>query len=128
MSEGALAGACALVVWFAGGGERMSAAGRAAMRGTVFVSPITVWELTRKAALGALPPLPTVEGSFAAWLGAQGFGLRALGWADAERANALPPRHKDPMDRMPIAQALNAGLPVITEDRLFAGSGVTVIR
>ncbi len=127
MSQGALADACALVVWFAGGGGGMSAAGREAMQGNVLVSPITVWELTRKAALGALPPLPAIDGSFAAWLAAQGFGVRPLTWADAERANALPPRHKDPMDRMLIAQALNAGLPVITEDGLFGGYGVTVI-
>ena len=105
----------------------MSAAGRAAMQADVFISPVTVWELTRKASLGLLPPLPMASGSFAAWLAGQGFVVQPLNWADSERANTLPPHHKDPMDRMLIAQALNARLPVITQDHIYKSYGVTVI-
>ncbi len=120
-----LADACALVAFFAG--AVMSNAGIDAMRGDVAVSSITVWELTRKAALGKLPPLPTVNGSFAGWLSSQGFRPHPLNWIDAETANALPPVHKDPMDRMLIAQALSAGWPIVTEDRLFAEYGARTI-
>jgi PIN domain nuclease of toxin-antitoxin system len=123
----ALADACAILAFFAGDGATMTEAGLKAMQGDVAVSPITVWELTREAALGRLPPLPTVEGSFVRWLAAQGFRAQNLTWADAERAKALPPLHKDKMDRMVIAQALNAGAPVITDDAFYPGYGVRTV-
>ncbi len=127
MNDGCLADACALIVFFAADGDTMTEAGLAAIQGEVAVSPITVWELTRKTALGKLPPLPAVEGSFARWLATQGFRVQPLTWADAERANTLPPVHKDPMDRMLIAQALNADLPVVTDDELYSRYGVRTI-
>ncbi len=127
MTRSAFADACALVNFFAASGAGMSDAGREAMLGEVFVSSITVWELTRKAKLNLLPPLPEENGSFAAWLARSGFVPSPLGWGDAERANTLPMLHKDPMDRMLIAQALSAGRPVITSDILFEAYGVTTV-
>ena len=127
MSDGFLADACALIAFFAGDGATMTAAGLAAMQSDVAVSPITVWELTRKASIGKLPPLPVVGGSFARWIAAQGFRVQPLSWADCERANLLPPIHKDPMDRMLIAQALNADLPVITDDAFYPAYGVKTV-
>ena len=127
MSEGYLADACAIIAFFADDGASMTKAGFAAMQDDVAISPITVWELTRKASLGKLPPLPTVDGSFARWLAAQGFRVQPLTWADTERANALPPIHKDPMDRMLIAQALNSDMSVITEDALYRQYGVKTV-
>ena len=97
------------------------------MQGGVAVSPVIVRELTRKASLGRLPPLPATNGSFARWLAAQGFRVRPLTLADTERANALPSIHKDPIDRMLIAQALNAEMPVVTDDALYAAYGVKTV-
>lgn len=105
----------------------MSPEGMAAMRADVGISALTVWELTRKAAIGKLPPLPEEGGSFAAYLAGEGFTLVPLLWEDGERATRLPPLHKDPMDRMLVAQALRLGLPVITEDATFRGYGVRTI-
>ncbi len=127
MSDGCLADACAIIAFFADGGASMTETGIAAMQRDVAISPITVWELARKASIGKLPPLPTVAGSFTRWLAEQGFRLQPLTWADTERATALPPIHKDPMDRMLIAQALNAAMPVITEDGLYRQYGVTTV-
>lgn len=105
----------------------MSAAGVAAMHGEVLVSPITVWETTRKASIGKLPPLPTLDGSFARHLEALGLRSEPLIWQDAETANRLPMRHADPMDRMLVAVALRLGCPVITNDRRFAGYEIATI-
>lgn len=127
MSEHFLADACALLAYFGGTGSRMSPEGMAAMRANVGISALTVWELTRKAAIGKLPPLPEEGGSFAAYLAGEGFTLVPLLWEDGEKANRLPPLHKDPMDRMLVAQALRLGLPVITEDGVFRGYGVRTI-
>jgi PIN domain nuclease of toxin-antitoxin system len=122
-----VADACALIDFLLNPVGAMTPAGNAAMAGEVSVSPITVWELTRKASLGKLPPLPAVRGSFADYLAGKGFQPLPLTWADADRANTLPPIHKDPMDRMLIAQALNADLAIITIDRLIEGYGVRTV-
>jgi PIN domain nuclease of toxin-antitoxin system len=121
-----LADACALLAYFSGMGV-LTTAGRSAMRGEVFVSAITVWELTQRAGSGKLPPLPAEDGTFVGWLEAEKFRFQPLTWPDAERANRLPPIHKDPMDRMLIAQALNARLTIITNDGNFAAYGVATI-
>ncbi len=115
-----LADACALLAYFGQGAHDMTDAGLTAMTGEVIISPITVWELSRKAALGKLPPLPTRNCSFSRHLTALGFQIAPLLWDDAETASSLPPHHKDPMDRMLIATATRMGVPIITNDALFA--------
>ncbi len=127
MTTGCFADACALIDFFANGAAGMGADARNALQQSVFVSSVTVWELTRKASLGLLPPLPTANGSFAAWLLDHGFLPETLTWGDAEQANLLPNLHKDPMDRLLIAQALRSARPVITSDRLFQAYGVATI-
>lgn len=126
MTEPALADACAIIVFFGDEPGRITPALRRAMLRRPRVSPVTVWEISHQIAAGRLPPLARGM-TVARKLEEAGLTPHPLTWADAERANALPPLHKDPMDRMLIAQALNAGLPVITRDRLFAGYGVATI-
>jgi hypothetical protein len=66
-----LADACALVTYHGRGAASMNEAGRPGMEeGDVFVSPITVWEITHKAAMGswlAQPPRLTREGFPPGW-------------------------------------------------------------
>jgi PIN domain nuclease of toxin-antitoxin system len=120
-----LADACALIVFYAGG--PMSPAVQQVMRdGDVTVSAITVWEITRKAALGKLPS-NWGEGGVVGLLQRQGFRPLPLSWSDAQLANTLPPIHKDPMDRMLIAQALRNGLEIITNDGMFDSYGVKTV-
>ncbi|MFL5289612.1 MAG: type II toxin-antitoxin system VapC family toxin [Rhodopila sp.] len=125
-----LADACALVVFHGYGGQTMSSAGRTAIStGDVFVSPITVWEIARKVAMGKLErPAPAgFNGSLSDWLRHAGYRVLPLTWEACERANALPMHHKDPMDRMLIAAALDRGLTIITDDAVFAQYGVQTI-
>jgi PIN domain nuclease of toxin-antitoxin system len=122
-----LADACALLAYFGGGSVSLGPEGRAAMEGEVHVSPITVWELTNKAALGKLPRLPSENGSFAQYLRGFGFILQTFQWDDAEQAARLPRHHRDPMDRMLIATAQRAGLTIITIDSVFAAYGVSTV-
>lgn len=119
------ADACAILAFFTDTGS--SSNFLEAMQGDVSVSAITVWELTQKASSGKLPPLPLMNGSFSGWLVSQGFRSHPLSLSDAERSNALPAIHKDPMDRMLIAQALTAGCAIVTSDRVFAQYGVQTI-
>jgi len=125
-----LADACALIVFHGYHGQTMSPAGKAAMRsGDVFVCPITVWEITRKIALRKLerPAPPGFNGSLSAWLHDAGYRVLPMTWEASERANALPMHHKDPMDRMLIAVALDRGMTVITDNDVFARYGVDTL-
>nr|WP_294529448.1 type II toxin-antitoxin system VapC family toxin [uncultured Rhodopila sp.] len=125
-----IADACALIVFHGYGGKTMSSAGKAAIgSGDVFVSPITVWEITRKMALGKLerPAPPGFAGRLPEWLRQAGYRILPLTWDACERANALPMHHKDPMDRMLIAAALDRGMTVITDDDVFAQYGVATL-
>lgn len=93
---------------------------------TVGVSAVTVWEITRKASIGKLPRNWGI-GGLSDRLLRQGFEPVPLTWDDAEQANSLPAIHKDPMDRMLVAQSKRLGIPIITNDGLFSGYGVETV-
>jgi PIN domain nuclease of toxin-antitoxin system len=82
----------------------------------VYVSSISVVELMIKASLGKLEiNFDPVEAAEAA-----GFEFLDFGAQDAIPLGALPFHHKDPFDRMLIAQAINRGHHMMTEDKKFA--------
>jgi PIN domain nuclease of toxin-antitoxin system len=125
-----IADACALIVFHGYRGETMSDAGKTAMTASdVFVSPITVWEISRKVAMGKLerPAPPGFNGSLSEWLRQAGYRVLPLTWDVCERANALPMHHKDPMDRMLIAVALERSMAVVTDDAVFSRYGIETV-
>jgi PIN domain nuclease of toxin-antitoxin system len=125
-----VADACALVAFHGYAGQTMSEAGKTAMSaGDVLVCPITVWEISRKIALGKLqrPAPPGFNGNLSAWLRHVGYRVLPMTWDACERANALPMHHKDPMDRMLIALALDRGMTIVTDDDVFGRYGVATI-
>lgn len=93
----------------------------------VLVSAGSLWEIAIKEALGKLrlpgPPAEWLPGA----LERTGFGTLAIGAAHALTAGALPPHHRDPFDRMLIAQALSESLTVVSRDRRFAAYGVNLL-
>jgi PIN domain nuclease of toxin-antitoxin system len=99
---------------------KLGASSRAVLadpRSEVFVSAVTFWEVSLKAALGKLK----LEGcSPESLLGAartQGFELLALSPQDACTFHHLPrSEHKDPFDRMLIWQAIRGAHTLITQD------------
>ncbi len=129
MTAGYLADACALIIFLASSDadRLMPHAGPIMRREPILVSAITVWEITRKVALGKLPAMWGTYKSLSVLLRAQGYELQPLEWEAAEQANRLPPLHKDPMDRMLIATALRHDLAILTDDMMFEGYGVATI-
>ncbi|MEM9998511.1 MAG: type II toxin-antitoxin system VapC family toxin [Bacteroidota bacterium] len=91
------------------------------------LSVASLWEMSIKASLGRLqirlpfPELVTqqVEGNGIRVLGIKPFHLEAL--------RTLPFHHRDPFDRLMIAQALIEGIPILGKDRAFAAYPVTTI-
>jgi PIN domain nuclease of toxin-antitoxin system len=93
----------------------------------VCLSAVSTWEIARKYAQGKIslpsPPsalVPAVR---------KDSGIESLGLAewDALTAEKLQLFHKDPFDRMLIAQALTGGFAILTPDRAFEAYPVRVI-
>jgi PIN domain nuclease of toxin-antitoxin system len=85
----------------------------------VFVSAATAWEISIKRAKGKL-----TFGSVAEVIETNRFQALPIEIAHAVAAGALPPHHRDPFDRVLIAQAQHESLAVVTADRLFAAYDV----
>jgi PIN domain nuclease of toxin-antitoxin system len=90
----------------------------------VIVSASTIWEIEIKRALGRLDaPDGLVDAIQAA-----GFEELPVTGRDAEDAARLPPHHKDPFDRMLIAQAQRLDAFVVSRDAAFAAYELNVLR
>lgn len=89
----------------------------------VFVSAASAWEAAIKVSLGRLELPDTME----AGVLASGFEKLLITFSHAERAAALPPHHKDPFDRMLVAQAQAEGLTLVTHDRLLEQYEVEIL-
>ena len=105
-----------LLWWLAGQRIAPEAQARIADPATlVAVSAATAWEIAIKLALGKL----RMKGSIAGHIEDAGFEPLAIKFEHAERAGRLPDHHRDPFDRMLIAQAQTEGLAIVTRDSVF---------
>jgi PIN domain nuclease of toxin-antitoxin system len=93
----------------------------------VFVSAASAWEITTKARLGKLPGALGVAADVAACVTDQGFSSLSISMDHAQHAGSLPGPHRDPFDRMLIAQAQREGLPIVTNDAAFEDYRVRTI-
>lgn len=88
------------------------------------VSAASAWEIATKHRLGKLPGAEAVAGDVGGCIAAQGFTALAITMADAERAGRLAGPHRDPFDRMLIAQALARDIALVSNEALFEPCGV----
>ncbi len=119
-----------VVLWALGDTARLAPATRAAIAAPdndVFVSAASLWEIAIKEALGKLRlPAPAREWLPGALERAGLSGLDIEG-RHALTAGALPPHHRDPFDRLLVAQALEEGLTLVTSDPRVAPYGVSLL-
>jgi PIN domain nuclease of toxin-antitoxin system len=115
------------LLWWLGDDETLQADARAAIASPandVLVSAATVWEIEIKRALGKLEaPDGLVDAIEASALEALPITLE-----DAERASRLAPHHRDPFDRMLVAQAMRLDAVIVSRDDAFAPYGLDVLR
>ena len=90
----------------------------------VLISAASAWEITTKHRLGKLPGADLIAADVAGAIANQGFGELAITVDEAARAGALPGPHRDPFDRLLIAQALTHNLVFISNESLFDRYGV----
>ena len=87
------------------------------------MSAVSAWEAAIKMALGRLELPDSIEAGVAA----SGFEKLLITFSHAERVAALPSHHKDPFDRMLVAQAQAEGLTLVTHDRVLAAYDVEIL-
>ena len=91
--------------------------------GLVYVSVVGIWEITIKQAIGKLD----VDNEFYTAV-YEDFEPLHITVADARTAGSLPQHHRDPFDRMLVAQALARGLTLVSRDPALSPYGVELIR
>lgn len=85
---------------------------------TVYVSIVSLWEIAIKLSIGKLALQQTYE-TIALRLESTGLTLLPITFSDTVQVRYLPLHHRDPFDRILIAQALNRSLIVISRDANF---------
>jgi PIN domain nuclease of toxin-antitoxin system len=89
------------------------------------VSAVSAWEIATKFRLGRLPAAADLIQDFAIGLARERIEILDLTADHGIRAGLLPGPHKDPFDRMLIAQALGENIPIVSNDEALDGYGVT---
>src|SRR5688500_20305740 len=106
------------LLWWVANHPSLSAAADQALTSTtneVFVSAASAWEVTTKARLGKLTAGPLAQ-DFVGEVRRQGFLSLPITLDHGQRAGNLPGAHRDPFDRMLIAQAQAEGLVVVSKE------------
>ena len=114
------------LIWALEDSPRLSATARAAIadgKNQVLVSVASGWEIAIKRALGRLDTPDDLEEA----IDAAGFDKRLVTFADARRLGSLPAHHRDPFDRMLVAQALQDGVPIVSYDPQIARYQVQIV-
>lgn len=114
-------------LWWLAGDRRLPVIARRAVQDEVnqiFIGAASAWEVATKARLGKLPDAEFIADEFGEHVSGQGFVELPITIAHAQRAGLLPGPHRDPFDRMLIAQALDEGLILVSNERIFDRYGV----
>ena len=115
------------LLWLVSAPDQVSAAAREAIADPgreVVVSAVSAWEIAIKTRLGRLEGQPLL----AAWpdiVASMALTELAIEAADAIMAGGLPWNHRDPFDRMIVAQAGRRGLTIATRDVHILGAALT---
>ena len=117
-------------LWWLAGDERLSTDARQAISeelDPIFVSAASVWEIATKHRLGKLPAASAIVGDLAVVIESQGFVGLPITIRHGETAGALPGPHRDPFDRLLIAQALLDDLVLVSNEQAFGAYGARLL-
>jgi PIN domain nuclease of toxin-antitoxin system len=113
-------------IWWRDESPRLSKRAREQIENSgnaIAVSAASLWEITIKRALGKL----TFLQDFEAVLAEEGFDLLPITHRHLRSLAELPFHHRDPFDRLLIAQALAEQIPIATADRRAAAYSVEIL-
>jgi PIN domain nuclease of toxin-antitoxin system len=118
------------LLWWLFDDLKLSSAAKSAIadpQNEVVASAASAWEIATKHRLGRLPEAGDVAVNLPHYLRRARFSVLSISLEHAMAAGALPGPHRDPFDRMLVAQARVEDLVVATTDRVFRDYGVVVV-
>jgi PIN domain nuclease of toxin-antitoxin system len=114
-------------LWWVAGSRDLARKARSAVgsgRNECFVSIASGWEIAIKVSLGTLKIDGALDRFLPEQLAANSFQPLPIELKHCARVAALPFHHRDPFDRLLVAQALEDGLAIVTADSVFTKYGV----
>lgn len=90
----------------------------------VFISAASAWEIATKHRIGKLPGVSSIVADLDATIASQGFVGLPISMRHGQAAGSLPGPHRDPFDRMLIAQAMLEDLVLVSNELTFDAYGV----
>jgi len=120
-----------VVLWAASEPDQLTAAAREGLEdgaNDVFVSVVSAWEIAIKQSFGKLELPKPAEQWLPDVLRRCNFELAEVGLAAALRVRALPWHHRDPFDRLLLAQAAEDGYTLVTRDSALDAYGIPILR
>lgn len=115
-------------LWFVWADPLLSAGAKAAIEDPAnrkLVSVASCWEIAIKAGIGKLTLGAPAAVFIPRELARNSFDLLEIGAAHATAVETLPQHHKDPFDRLLVAQAQLEGVPLVSTDTVFDAYGIT---
>jgi len=116
------------LIWFLEGNTKLSSPARRYIgdpNNGAFVSIVSLWEIGIKLSSGRLEFQDSFEEIFPAELDRNGFLLVPVKIAHIAHVTSLPFHHRDPFDRMLIAQCHVEGFSIVSADAAFDGYAVS---
>ena len=114
-------------LWWLAGDDALSGPARTALadeRNQIFVSAASAWEITTKHRIGKLSGVEAIVTTLDQTLIEQGFTALPISVRHGQVAGALPGPHRDPFDRMLIAQAMLDHMTLVSNEVAFDVYGV----
>ncbi|WP_428152871.1 type II toxin-antitoxin system VapC family toxin [Brevundimonas sp.] len=118
------------LLWWAFGDERLPPSARAVLENranVIFVSAVSAIEVTIKHRIGKLPQAEGLARDFSSEIERMGFRALSISMDEAALAGRMEGDHRDPFDRLLIAQGLLNELTLVSNERLFDSFGVARI-
>jgi len=115
-----------VLLWWLADDPKLSEAARKAIadpENTVFLSAVVIWEIRIKQGIGKL----VLPENFSQVLKRQGFSELPISLRHADEVASLAPVHKDPFERLLVAQARVEKMTIITRDSFIADYGIDIV-
>lgn len=114
-------------LWFDRADAQLSANAKRAIEDPAndkYISPASYWELAIKISVGKYALTEPYEDFMKRAIDGNGFTILPVHWRHTARLTNMPFHHRDPFDRLMIAQALVEQMPIVSNDALFDPYGV----
>jgi PIN domain nuclease of toxin-antitoxin system len=114
------------LLWLLSDDKRLSQSARTAIEKAqeIMISEVSLWETSIKISIGKLSPIPELLDTV------NNLGFRRLNMSDANLKiyETLPLIHRDPFDRMLVAQAKTENAALVTSDGFLEEYGIKIIK